>query len=194
MARPSNRTERRAQIVDGLLTVVAAQGYERASVAQIAAAAGLAAGLVHHHFGNKREVLLALVETLEHRLEARYGTAGGQDGLLALIGVWLARGEGSDPRAVAAWVAIGSEAVFLPEVREVFEAALGRLTVRARTLAAEWIASVGSPADPDAVASLVVAAIHGAFLVSVAAPGLNRPGWSAETLEAALTAWIVGPR
>ena len=35
MPRPSNREERRAQIVDGLMRVLPEHGYERASVARI---------------------------------------------------------------------------------------------------------------------------------------------------------------
>ena len=47
MARPSNTEERRQQIVQGLLRVMAERGYERASIAEIARAAGLTPGLVH---------------------------------------------------------------------------------------------------------------------------------------------------
>lgn len=191
MARPSNRPQRRAEIVDGLLTVVALRGYERASVAEIAAAAGLSAGLVHHHFGSKRDVLVALVETLEAQVDARTPEpADPREALLALIRTWLSLGPGSDPRAVAAWVAIGAEAVFLPEVREVFQAALGRLHTRARSLAAAWIADRGTAGNADAVAALVVTSIHGAFLVAAAAPDLNPPGWASATVEAAVTALV----
>ncbi|HEY4122015.1 MAG TPA: TetR family transcriptional regulator, partial [Byssovorax sp.] len=59
MERAPN-VERRAQIVAALARVMAARGYERATVAQIAAEAGLAAGLVHYHFASKRDVLLTL--------------------------------------------------------------------------------------------------------------------------------------
>ena len=40
---------------------MADRGYERASVTAIAKAAGLTPGLVHYHFHNKKEILLALV-------------------------------------------------------------------------------------------------------------------------------------
>ena len=59
------REERRAQIVDGLMRVLPEHGYERASVARIAKAAGLSPGLVHHHFENKQAILLALGERLD---------------------------------------------------------------------------------------------------------------------------------
>ena len=56
MARPSNTEERRQQIVEGLLRVMAERGYERASIAEIAKAAGLSPGLVHYHFTEKQEL------------------------------------------------------------------------------------------------------------------------------------------
>ena len=62
MAARTNTHERRAQIVDGLLTVMATTGYEGATIVAIGKAAGLTSGLVHYHFATKDEVLLALVE------------------------------------------------------------------------------------------------------------------------------------
>ena len=41
MPRPSNTQQRRAQIVDGMLTVMATTGYTRASIQAIARAAGI---------------------------------------------------------------------------------------------------------------------------------------------------------
>jgi TetR/AcrR family transcriptional regulator, transcriptional repressor of bet genes len=64
MGRPSNRDARRAQIVAAFARVLAAHGYAGATVAAIAAEAGVAPGLVHHHFENKDELLGALLRTL----------------------------------------------------------------------------------------------------------------------------------
>jgi len=64
MARPSNTDQRREQITRALQAVMAKKGYDRASISEIAAAAGLAAGLVHYHFDSKLEILLAVLDRL----------------------------------------------------------------------------------------------------------------------------------
>ena len=64
MPRTPNTAVRRRQIVDGLCRVMAREGYGHATVQAIAAEAGLAPGLIHYHFADKREILVELVETL----------------------------------------------------------------------------------------------------------------------------------
>src|ERR1700742_120467 len=102
MPRPSNTDERRAQIVAGLMQVMATQGYDGASTQTIAEAAGLSPGLVHYHFKNKREVLLALIEALGARLDSRFERRAEQTGsprgrLYAFIDAHLALGTDASP-------------------------------------------------------------------------------------------------
>jgi TetR/AcrR family transcriptional repressor of bet genes len=79
VGRPSNSAERRAQIVAAMVQVVAAMGYERATVQEVARVAGLAPGLLHYHFKSKREVFLAMAE---HLIASHAGR----------VERWLARG------------------------------------------------------------------------------------------------------
>ena len=65
MARQSNTDERRAQIATALVDVMARRGYDGASVADIARAAGLTAGLVHYHFETKHAILIEALDRLE---------------------------------------------------------------------------------------------------------------------------------
>ncbi len=97
MSRPSNTEHRQQQIVEGLLQVMAERGYERASVAAVARAAGLTPGVVHYHFVSKQEILLRLVETLGKRLQSRLRpklerTDDPHARLNAFVDVHLARG------------------------------------------------------------------------------------------------------
>ncbi|HEX6239866.1 MAG TPA: TetR family transcriptional regulator, partial [Polyangiales bacterium] len=121
MGRPSNSAERRAQIVDGMLAVMQRSGYEGATIQAIGKAAGLSPGLLHYHFATKQEVLIALVETLTAQLAERYeahkAAAGSPaERLYAFIDAHVALGRDADPRAVAAWNVVGSEALRNPEV------------------------------------------------------------------------------
>ncbi|HBQ15033.1 MAG: TetR/AcrR family transcriptional regulator [Sandaracinaceae bacterium] len=190
MPRPSNTTERRGEIVEAMLRVMAARGYAKASVSAIAARAGLTPGLVHYHFRNKQEILLALVERIaaavRDRFEARASQAETPRARLhAFLDAHLAAGEGADPDAVACWVALGTEALTEPKVgeayREVVRGQLGVLT----TLVEDALRAEG--ADPEhapRLAAGLFAAIEGAFRLSVIAPGAIPEGSAAETVRA----------
>ena len=56
--------ERREQLLDVANALLAERGYEEVTVDHIAKAAGVARGLVHHYFGGRKEVYLALLERL----------------------------------------------------------------------------------------------------------------------------------
>ncbi|WP_434388765.1 TetR/AcrR family transcriptional regulator [Melittangium boletus] len=185
MARPSNTEERRRQIVQGLLRVMAERGYERASIAEIARAAGLSPGLVHYHFTQKQEVLLALVEQLAARSAERLRTrlertrAGPQARVEAFIDAFLATGEDADPDAVAAWVTISAEAVRQPEVRALYQqvvrADLGQLE--------ELVGAVIGRRRARAVAAGLFATIQGYFVLAAASPELIPAGSAADLVK-----------
>src|SRR3954449_12897360 len=56
--------QRRDQILDAANDLFAERGYEEVSVEDIASSAGVTRGLVHHYFGGRKEVYVALVERL----------------------------------------------------------------------------------------------------------------------------------
>ena len=56
--------ERRNQILDAANELFAERGYEEVLVEDIARAAGVTRGLVHHYFGGRKDVYIALVERL----------------------------------------------------------------------------------------------------------------------------------
>ena len=57
--------ERRDQILDTANTLFAERGYEEVSIDDIAKEAGITRGLIHHYFGGRKEVYIALLERLE---------------------------------------------------------------------------------------------------------------------------------
>lgn len=185
MARPSNTEERRQQIVEGLLRVMAERGYERASVNEIAKAAGLSPGLVHYHFHDKQEILLTLVEQLAARARARLQArlARVKDGpraqVDAFIDAFLATGADADPAAVASWVTISAEAIRQPEVRGAYEK-----VVRADLEhLEELVAAVTGKRRARTVAAGLFAAIQGYFVLAASAPGLVPAGSAAGTVK-----------
>ena len=181
MARPSNTEERRQQIVSGLLRVMAERGYERASIAEIAKAAGLSAGLVHYHFTEKQEILLTLVEQLAGRVRERVKArlervkGGARAQVDAFLDAYLATGEDADPSSVAAWVTISAEAVRQPEVRAAYEKVVHADLAHLEDL----VGAVVGRRRARAVAAGLFAAVQGYFVLSAAAPGLTPPGSAA---------------
>jgi TetR/AcrR family transcriptional repressor of bet genes len=197
VGRPSNTRERRAQILEGFLDVLAREGYAQATIARTAGAAGLAPGLVHYHFHDKHELLVTLAaslgEALERRLAARLARAGADPRrrLGACVDAYLARGRDADPRAVAAWVVLGAEAVREADVRAIYAATARAGLERLTRLVAEALAAEGRP--PRAARRIAIAAltmIEGAYRVSAAAPGLCAAGFAAPTVRAALAAML----
>jgi len=189
MARPSNTDTRREQIVAGLQAVMATNGYEGASVAQIARAAGLTTGLVHYHFQSKQEILLALVDRLASLWRERAAAHGGEEitareRLGQLVDAWLALDERADRDAVACWVLLAAEAVRQAAVRELFLAAVRDATAALESVVRAALAAEGRSVERSAaIAAGLMAAIEG-YLQLGALGGVVPRGTAAGTLRA----------
>jgi TetR/AcrR family transcriptional regulator, transcriptional repressor of bet genes len=193
MGRPSNTTQRRVEIVDGLLKVMASEGYAGASIVAIARAAGLRSGLIHYHFESKQAILVALVERLAEGLESRYVArlAGRQLPPRARLENWidaqLALGEGADAEAVRAWVFVGAEALRQSEVREVYERAIRERLARAESLVRRTLEDEGrSPQRARHIAALLLASVEGSYKLGASVPAALPQGFAAPTLRDAL--------
>jgi TetR/AcrR family transcriptional repressor of bet genes len=117
MGRPSNREARRSQILQAFATVLAEHGYAGATIAAVAAEAGVAPGLVHHHFKNKEELLSALLQNLLSGFRRRvHSYEEGMDPLLAYANGALALDAGADVTAARCWVGMFAEAARSPSL------------------------------------------------------------------------------
>src|SRR3954453_18629340 len=56
--------QRREQILDAAGALFAARAYDEVSIEDLAGAAGVTRGLVHHYFGGRKGVYVALLERL----------------------------------------------------------------------------------------------------------------------------------
>ncbi len=186
MARPSNTVERRAQIAHGLIKVMARRGYDGASIADVAAAAKLTPGLVHYHFKDKREILLAALAELaaahDARLDRALARAGGDPAkeVDAFLDAHLGLGAEADPQALAVWVLLGGEALRDPKVRAGYEQTLASSQRRLAEAIARGVARKAFRcADPQAAASALIATIHGYFALAATARTLIPRGSAA---------------
>jgi AcrR family transcriptional regulator len=72
--RPLEKRNSRAAIIDGAYQVLAQQGYEAASIKEIARAAAVAPGLVHYYFKSKEELLVAVLAEASARYTRQMAT------------------------------------------------------------------------------------------------------------------------
>ena len=61
--------QRRRQILDAANALFAERAYDEVSIEDIASAAGVTRGLVHHYFGGRKDVYIALLERLGTKRE-----------------------------------------------------------------------------------------------------------------------------
>lgn len=185
MARPSNTEQRRNEIINAFLEVMANQGYAKATIAAIADKAGLAPGLIHYHFKNKQEILLELIRqvsnlTLERYQQNLQNAKSPKEKLRAYINARLAKDDKDTSTYVAAWVMIGTEAIRQEEVRELYEQAIKKQQKLIEDLLAEL-----SDKDKKSIkkmAGIIMAAIEGAFQLSVAAQNVMPQDYAAQSL------------
>lgn len=161
-------------------------GYERSSTARIAKAAGLSTGLIHHHFSNKQEILLALAQTLDGLVRQRIKkTRTPRKALHAFIDAHLALGEGASEQAVGCWVALGAEAVFQPEVGEVYRSLIASRRDELLSRLREVCDDEGrSTRGLDVIAASLLALVEGFFQLAAASPGVIPRGSAAANARA----------
>lgn len=176
MGRPSNREQRRAELVSAFARVLAAHGYAGATIAAVALEAGVAPGLVHHHFESKEELLEALLERLLETFRERVGGfEGGEDPLLAYVDGALKLDDRSDLTAARCWVGVFAEAIRTPalyaRLRRVIDTELAAIERRSK-------GALGPDQAGSVLAYIIGALVLGAFAprrtAGFAAPGLRQ--------------------
>jgi TetR/AcrR family transcriptional repressor of mexJK operon len=144
--------EKRAQILNGAATVFAADGYEGASMARIAAVAGVSKGTLYNHFDSKAALFTAYVGEKCNQNLAHVFDGADHDGdpadVLRGIGERMLRMMLSDVGLAIYRVVIAEAAKFPDLARGFFEAG----PARAIGFMADWLAEEtrrGRLAVPD---------------------------------------------
>ena len=156
--------------------VMADHGYAGATIAAVAAQAGIAPGLVHHHFESKGELLRALLQNLVAGFRQRVNAfQAHDDALLAYVDAALRLDERSDLVAAKCWVGVFAEAVRDPalfaQMRRLVDSEINTIVARSRDRLSDQ--------DAGCVLAFIIGAlVLGAFAprktAGFAAPGLRR--------------------
>jgi TetR/AcrR family transcriptional regulator, transcriptional repressor of bet genes len=185
VARTSNTEQRRAQIAEALLALMAKRGYEGASIVAIAKQARLAPGLVHYHFESKLEILLEAVGVLAGRhlaiLDGALAAVAAPPAQIAVfVDVHLGLGAHADPVALACWVLIGGEALRERRVQVAYERAIAAISARLVAIIERGVADRSlARVDPAACAAALVAAVQGYLVMAATARGAVPSGTAA---------------
>jgi AcrR family transcriptional regulator len=175
MGRPSNREARRRQILSAFARVLANSGFAGATISAVAAEAGVASGLVHHHFENKAELLSCLVTELWRAFRERIRQQQGPDPLLAYVDAALALDSRADSTAARCWVGVFAEAVRSPalfaQMRRLIDAEIGVIRQRSGQVFDDRAAGA---VLAFVIGSLVLGAFAPRKTAGFAAPGLRR--------------------
>ena len=79
--------QRREQILDAANALFAERAYDEVSIEDIASSAGVTRGLVHHYFGGRKEVYIALLERLVAVREQQIPPSAGRSGFASGSGI-----------------------------------------------------------------------------------------------------------
>lgn len=176
MGRPSNREERRQEILAAFARVLADHGFAGATISSVAAEAGVAPGLVHHHFESKGELLSSLLTDLVARFRSRvrqYEQEG--EPLLAYVDAALKLDDRADTSAARCWVGVFAEAIRNPslfaQMRRLIDTEIVAIQRRSGDQFSEQEAGA---VLAFVVGSLVVGAFAPRKTAGFAAPGLKR--------------------
>lgn len=158
----------RETIVAGAAAVFGRRGYGLASIADIAAEAGVTKGALYFHFPSKDELARAVIAEQHRRTMAAAAEVieEGRPGLetMVLLSVALARQLLTDP-VVSAGIRLTTDvSLFDPPVTEPYEDWLGTATSLFRRAGEEG--DLRPDVDPERLASVVVPAYTGVQLVS----------------------------
>ncbi|HVY28741.1 MAG TPA: TetR family transcriptional regulator [Polyangiaceae bacterium] len=175
MSRPSNREQRRAELVAAFARVMSTHGYAGATIAAVAAEAGVAPGLVHHHFDDKADLLRALLDALIDGFRARTRSYDSEsDPLLSYVDAALRLDERSDLVAAKCWVGVFAEAIRDPalfaQMRRLVDSELGNIRQRSGYRLSEHQAGC---VLAFIIGSLVLGAFAPRKTAGFAAPGLR---------------------
>jgi AcrR family transcriptional regulator len=170
---------RREEILDAAVLVLAEHGIENMSLAQLAQALGFSTYVLTYHFGAREDLLAAVAERVEARLQAEFAELIEQPELTMpelVRRYWATTSEPGASHAMRLWLELVLIASREP----------GRLPGFLDRATAGWEqvigAVLGDHPDADTLVPLAFAAITGLELLQLMRPGSDVPDRALEQL------------
>ena len=169
-----------------MASVLGTLGPAGATIGAVAAAAGLAPGLVHHHVSTKDALYRLVLAELTAQFRARRAALSGEDPLETYIEAALSLDERSDVTGARAWVGLFAEALSREPLRNAVRRVLDAEVATVERLSRGSLDTAG--------ASAVVAFVVGALVLGSFAPR-KTAGFAAVSLRRMLVGLRrAGPR
>lgn len=173
--RKMPRDDRRVQLIEATIQIIARQGYARTTMSDVARLAGLSHGLVNFHFESKEnlllETLLYLTEEYHSNWRRDVDAAGDRvaDQVLALMMADF-NPNVCTPDRLSAWSAFWGEA----SSRPIYQTRCGEYDLAYdrffESLCAQMNAAHGYSGDPARVSRILRATIQGVWLDMMTLP------------------------
>ncbi len=156
--------ERRTQLIDAAVAILAEEGLARATTRNITDRAGLALGAFHYAFASKDELLAAVMERIaratEDALEQALATPGDESAVARLLdGFW--RFIDAEPQMQLAKAELTVHALRDPAMRPLAEAQYERYSTAIERLLARAPELAAAPSACESMARYLVATLDG---------------------------------
>jgi TetR/AcrR family transcriptional repressor of bet genes len=168
--------ERRRQLIEATLQVVAERGLMGTKVSDVTERAGLSVGAVNHHFTSKEELLTATLACLAEELQAQWYPVVLETGLgpadkLGAIVDCLYDPKVCTPVKIAVWFAFFGDAHYRQVYRDMVKAFDHERTTAIAGVIAALKDDGGYPeADPDVIAQSIESLADGLWLALLLYP------------------------
>lgn len=171
------KDERRRQVIEATLAVIASRGLARLTLTDVARMAGISHGLVLFHFASKEnllaETLAFLADEYQQNWEAAVQAAGQgpADQLQAMVEADFHPAV-TTPERLAAWCAFWGEAQSRPAYQEICGARDAEQIARMENICADLVRDGGYALDPVHAARILRLVVEGTWLdmMTVATP------------------------
>jgi AcrR family transcriptional regulator len=195
MPKLVDHAQRRAEIIDATLRIVARDGLAGATMRGLAKELGVANGAVGHYFKNHDTLMLATYEEVIARTNARAAVRSrGRRGLKALFArlremLPMDQVTVDESRIVVCfWGRVTTDAALMARLPAEHKA--WKAQVRECLCQAIDDAELRADADPDALADLVVTTVHAMQVRAVMVPNDTTPKAQRRIVEQILLPWL----
>lgn len=193
--RKLSREVRRAQLIEATIRTLAARGYARTTLTEVAKVAGLSHGLVLFHFGSKEQLLEETLQYLSDEYRASWTSAlkGAPHTPAARLDA-LVRADFSTRMVsqdrLSAWCAFWGEAQSRPLYQQKCAASDAEYAQTVEAICADLIQEGGYRHDPALVSQALRAMIEGLSLELMTASGASSAKIALRAVYGALSAYF----
>ncbi len=162
-------SDRRQELVLAAYQQLAQRGFEGLRTREVAAQVGVNVATLHYYFPTKELLIRAVLAHAMERFRSTMEVSGSTGAMLRAHFDGLRRLQREEPELFAVMGELALRSARDPAIRELYQETtdVWRRTIRGLLVRAGKDGSLPVPGDPDAKASLVVAAVTGACMVPV---------------------------